>query len=276
MLVPQPDCPLPGGAGKFAFAAHVRATFRNRELRLLALVHAVIALGNIAGPFGPAYCLREVGLSYFGLGLLNAVSTAAVLIASPVWGRLVDRFGCRPILVVGLCIIAPTSAVWLFIPPGARHMAYVLLPWTNFIGGAGGAAIGVAISTMMYKLSKPEGRSVQFATYSVFVTLVGMPMAWFGGWLVTHLQAAGYNVDLRITFWIWSLFIVIAAALAWRLKEPQSVGVRALVFDYFPDMVARFWDSVNSIPVLGTVLRLPWPGSRGKDPQQGPGNDKRA
>ena len=276
MLVPQPDCPLPGGAGKFPFMAHVRATFRNRELRLLAFVHAIIALGNIAGPFGPAYCLRDVGLSFFGLGLLNAVSTAAVLIASPFWGRLADRFGCRPVLVLGLCILAPTSCVWLFVPPHSPHMAYLLLPWTNFIGGTGGAGVGVAISTMIYKLSKPEGRSVQFATYSVFVTLVGMPMPYFGGWLVSHLQAAGYPVDLRITFWLWSLFIAAAAALAWRLKEPQSVGVRALVFGHFPDMIARFWDSITSTPAPDAAQRLQWPGSRGKDAQQGPEDDKRA
>ena len=217
-----------------------------------------------------------MGLSYFGLGLLNAVSTAALLIASPFWGRLADRFGCRPILVIGLCILAPCSSVWLFVPPMAAHMAYTLLPFSNFVGGVGNAAFSVAITTMIYKLSQPEGRSVQLATYSVFVTLIAMPMPLVGGWLVSHLEAAGYAVDLRITFWIWSLFMVAAAALAWRLKEPQSMPVRALVFGYLPDLVARAWDSVVSTPLLGTVLRLPWPGARGKDQQQGPEDDKRA
>jgi MFS family permease len=204
----------------------------------LAVVHAVIALGGIAGPFTAAYCLRDVGMSFFGLGLLNSVGTVAALLTSPAWGKLVDRFGCRPILVVGLLLMAPCAVVWLFIPPGMPARGYWLLPWTNFVAGMGGGAIGVAISTMMYKVSKPEGRSVQFAAYSVFISLVSAPMPVLGGWLVSHLQARGYHVDLRLTFYAWAAAMVAAACAAGRLQEPGSTPVRAFVFNLFPGRVA--------------------------------------
>jgi len=173
---PQPDCPLPGRARTQRFLPLIRDTLRNRPFVRLALTHAVLALTGIAGPFYSAYLLRDVGVSYFGLGLLNAVSTAAVLLASPFYGRWVDRFGCRPILVSGFLIVSPLALVWTGIPPGVPARAYWLLPVTNFISGFAFAGVGVAISTLMYKTSRPEGRSVQFALYNSFVVLLAALM----------------------------------------------------------------------------------------------------
>ena len=236
--LPQPDCPLSGAGSRPALLKMVRETLGNRPLVALALVHAVIALGGVAGPFNAAYSLRDVHVSFMGLGLLNAVGTAAALLASPFWGRMVDRFGCRPILILGLVLLAPCSAVWLAIPPGATMRAYWLLPWTNFIAGAGSAAVGIALSTMIYKTSRPMGRSVQFAAYSAVVTLVAAPMPLLGGWLVSSLQAAGVGIDLRLTFYLWSFFMFAGAVMAVRLKEPESARTRAILFNYFPSRIA--------------------------------------
>jgi MFS family permease len=238
--VPQPDCPLPGGGVRKPFLGHLRQAFRNKALVSLALVHAVIAMSGIAGPFNPAYCLRDVGLSYFALGLINAVATVAALAAAPFWGKLVDRFGCRPCLILACLVLAPMGLVWIFIPPGEPTRAYWLLPWTNAVAGAFGAGIGVAISTLLYKNTPPEGRSVQFAAYGTFVTLVAAPMPVLGGWLVDHLQGAHYPVDLRITFYVWIGLIFTAGLLAIRLKEPGSTPTRHLVFRHFPNLVTSW------------------------------------
>jgi MFS family permease len=246
--IPQPDCPLPNSGQPIAPRQVLRDMLRNRPFVTLALVHVVIAFGGIAGPFNPAYCLRDVGVSFFGLGLLNAVGVTASLLMGPVWGKLVDRFGCRPILILGLLIMAPCSAVWLAIPPGHPQRAYWLLPWTNFIAGSGGAALGVAISTMMYKLSKPEGRSIQFAAYSTFVGVLSAPMPLLGGWLVSKLTGAGYAIDLRLTFLAWSVFMFAAAGIALRLHEPGSITVPAFVFNYFPARLAGIF-GINLAPM---------------------------
>ena len=264
--IPQADCPLPAGGRQAGYLDLIRETFRNRPLVLLALVHATIALGAVAGPFTAAYCLRDVHLPYFGLGVLNAIATVAMLATSPFWGKLVDRFGCRPVLILGILLSAPCGLVWLFIPPGATHRAYLLLPWTNSIAGIGGAAINVAIATMTYKLSKPAGRSVQFALYSVFVTLVAAPMPLLGGWLVDTLTAGGYKVDLRLTFYLWVVFMFAAGILAKFLQEPDSLRTRALVFGYFPERAARFWGNVMAFsPWISSLIRFQLPAGRPAD-----------
>jgi MFS family permease len=250
----------------------------------LMAVHAFLAMGGIAGPFGPAYCLRDVGLSFVGLGLLNAVATATALASSPFWGRMVDRLGCRPILILGLAILAPCSAVWIGIPPGAVTRAYWLLPFGNVVGGAASAAVGVAISAMLYKASQPVGRSVQFAVYGSVITAVGAPMPLVGGWLVSRLQGAGVAVDLRLTFALWSAFMALAALMAVRLRERRSVHTRVILFTYIPYRLASLLGiplPTFLVPTLGLDAARPkvvGDGPReqaGKNPWQGPSDSTR-
>jgi len=272
--IPQPDCPLPGSGQRPPFLRLVRDALRNRSLMLLTVVTCVASMSGIAGPFVSAYALRDVGLSFFGLGILNSITTAALLLSAPMWGSVVDRHGCRPVLILGLLLTAPTALVWLFIPPKSPQMAYLLLPAANMVAGLGSAATGIAIMSMIYKVARPEGRSVQFATFNVLVTLCAAPMPVLGGWLVSHLQSAGVGADLRLTFYLSGAFLLVAAAIARFLHEPESMRTRTLVFAYLPSRVARMWGSAFSVYTISAWLVRSWQKVRGtgrrNKPQGGP------
>ena len=221
--VPQPDCKLPGDSTKPDFIGLIRESFQNKPFMQLMMTHACLALGGIAGPFFVAYMLRDVGVSFFAFGLLNTISTIAALASSSFWGKCVDRFGCRPILLLSLLIMGPLSLIWLGIPPGGVKKAYMLLPWTNALAGFSSSALNVAINTLIYKTSKPQGRSVQFALYGTLVTLIGAPMPLIGGWLVSELSKTMFMPDLRLTFYISALCIFAAAWVARKRREPKSL-----------------------------------------------------
>jgi len=243
---PQPDCTVARSDTTFGVA--LREAWRNRPLRRLLTCHLAQALGNICLPFVTAYCLRDVGMSYFGLGCTNAVFIVSFLAVSPFVGKLIDRWGGRPILIAALTLQAPTGLIWMFIPPGRADLAYRLLPWSNIWSGAMSAAITVAISTMMYKMTTSRGRPVQLALYNIGVVLASAPMPLIGGWLVTTLKAHGWMVDVRLTFYLWIVFVVAAAGLACRIQEPGSESTRMIVFAYFPRWLASLPDMVVSLP----------------------------
>ena len=223
---PQPDCPLPEQDIPLSYRAMLQEALRNNPLFRLAIAHSVIAMGGIAGPFITAYCLRDVGTSFLGFGLINSVSMLAGLIASRYCGKLVDRVGCRPVVIVALLILLPLPIVWLFIPPGAVHRAYWLLPPTNMIAGIASAAISVGITTMVYKLATPIGRSVQFASYWSFVILCGAPMPFLGGLLIHGLQHIEPKTDLRVLFYIPIAFWAAAIVLFLRQSEDGAHSLR--------------------------------------------------
>jgi hypothetical protein len=254
--IPQPECPLPGGEAKTAYAEVVRRTLRNRPFVTLAIVHAITALSGVAGPFWNAYLLRDVGLGFFAVGVLNCIGTVAAVMSAPLWGKAVGKYGCRPILVISLFLLAPAALFWMLVGPGDVSAAYLWVPWGNLLGGIGGSALGVSISTLVYKASYAEGRSIQFAMYNTFVTLIGAPSALVGGWLVTKLAGMGYSVDLRLTFVLWSVCLVVAGIVALRLEEPDAESPKRLILDRLPSWVgARFAASV-AVPMglVGGVI----------------------
>src|ERR671916_2422431 len=109
-----------------------------RQLAVLIGVNFVDMIGfMIVLPLLPFYALK-LDASPETIGYLIASFSVAQLLAAPLWGRMSDRYGRRPALLIGL---------------GASAVAYVVFGFANtvwllflsrLVQGAGGGAPGVA------------------------------------------------------------------------------------------------------------------------------------
>jgi len=109
-----------------------------RQLMVLIAVAFVDMIGfMLVLPVLPFYALR-LDATPVEVGWIFAAFSIAQLISAPVWGRVSDRYGRRPALLIGL---------------GASAIAYVvfgfadtlwLLFLSRFVQGAGGGTTGVA------------------------------------------------------------------------------------------------------------------------------------
>src|SRR5947208_11900063 len=88
-------------------------------------------------PLLPLYALH-LHASATTIGFLTASFPVAQLLASPVWGRVSDRYGRRPALLVGLTASALAYVVFGF--AGSLWLLFV----SRFIQGLGGGTTGVA------------------------------------------------------------------------------------------------------------------------------------
>ena len=96
---------------------------QNKTLLIVALISMVNALGyGIIIPILYTYS-HQYGLTDFENGLLFALFSVCQFISTPIIGRLSDRFGRKPLLIISvagtagsffLTAIAP-SAIWLFV-----------------------------------------------------------------------------------------------------------------------------------------------------------------
>src|SRR5262249_57437698 len=91
----------------------------------------------LVAPLMAFYALRFHAREWM-VGPLIASFAVAQLVSSPIWGRLSDRYGRRPAILVGLC---------------ASGLAYVIFGWANalwmlfasrIVQGLGGGTTGVA------------------------------------------------------------------------------------------------------------------------------------
>ena len=109
-----------------------------RRLAVLIAVNFVDMVGfMIVLPLLPFYAL-ELEASPELVGLLIASFSIAQLVAAPFWGRVSDRYGRRPALLIGLTASAIAYVVF----------AYAETLWLLFlmrlVQGAGGGTTGVA------------------------------------------------------------------------------------------------------------------------------------
>jgi MFS family permease len=108
-----------------------------RSLSVLIAVACIDMLGfAMIFPLLPFYAL-EMNISPQFIGLIIASYSVAQLLAAPLWGRVSDRYGRRPALLIGL-----TASAISFVVFGFANSFWLLLV-SRVIQGAGGGTTGV-------------------------------------------------------------------------------------------------------------------------------------
>jgi len=227
LFLPQPDFPLVRHELARGYRSLVARTFANKPLMIVTLYAILWSMQGIAGPFYATYLLRDLHMPFLHLGLLNATFVVTMLAFSPFWGKMADRYGCRPVLIFCTLIIAPLPLVWVWLTD--VRWVYLAIPPINLVAGFAAGGVSVALSTLVYKVTPEAGRSVQFAIYSVIVVLLAAPMPTIGGLLPQWIRAMGLPADLRCTFYASGLFVLAAARVAAYIPEPRSRRTRALI-----------------------------------------------
>ena len=235
LYLPQPDVPVTRTDSGGDFWPLVRQTFANRQFMILMLAMLLWTLQMIAAPFPALYLLRDLRISYLALGAITSVAMVAMMVTAAPWGRLVDRYGCRPILLCCIAAVIPAPLIWLRVT--TPQSAYVLLSLVNIYSGIMTSGISVATQKLVYQLTPETGRSVQFAIYSVIITLVAAPLPMLGGLVPDWLRALGLHADLRAPMLLCIPCIAASALAARMLREPSATGARAMLRRLF----TRLW-----------------------------------
>ena len=109
-----------------------------RRLAVLIAVNFVDMIGfMIVLPLLPFYALK-LKASPETIGYLIASFSVAQLLAAPLWGRMSDRYGRRPALLIGLSASAAAYVVF-----GFANSVWLLFV-SRLVQGAGGGTTGVA------------------------------------------------------------------------------------------------------------------------------------
>lgn len=139
-------------------------------------------------------------------GLLGALYSGLQFIAAPFWGRLSDRYGRRPILLVSLCGSFLANLLWVF----AADFSLLLL--SRLLAGAMTGNVAVA-NAAVADITTEQNRSRGMAA-------VGMA---FGLGFILGPAIGGFLAGLRPDLW-WP------AATAWGINPFSApAGVAAVL-----------------------------------------------
>ncbi len=126
-----------------------------------------------------------------GFIILSISSQVGQFLGFPIWGRAVDRFGCKPVLFVSSMLHTTTNLVWIFLCPA-------LLPWLPLLQvGAGLASAGQDIASFntMLQFNRKGGSDYQ-AVGSVLFALAAAAGCVISGSLLSALS--GFQLTLFV------------------------------------------------------------------------------
>jgi MFS family permease len=108
------------------------------------------------------FVATRLGAGGFVVGALVSSFSLAQLLSAPLWGRMSDRYGRRPVLLTALTasVAAYLIFAWASQPaPGGRAWFYLLLLFlSRLVQGAGGGTVGV-IQAYVADSTEPRDRA---------------------------------------------------------------------------------------------------------------------
>lgn len=227
LFVPQSDVKTEAHSSSGSLPSMVRETFKNRALLTLMVFAFFWSLQAIAAPFYSTYVLRDLKVSFLALGLVNSMVTVALLASSSFWGRIIDRYGCKPVLLLCTALFTPLNLMWILV--NSPQALYCLIGPMNLLVGFTLGGVSVASSALLYKVTPSAGRSAQFAVYATVVVILAAPMPFIGGHLPTWLHSLGIHADLRCNFYACAVFAGAASVVSRYIREPGSRGTSELI-----------------------------------------------
>jgi MFS transporter, DHA1 family, tetracycline resistance protein len=219
---------------------------RKASLAVLFLTVFIDLIGfGMVIPFLSFYA-REYGASGIAVGGVVGIYSIMQFFFAPVWGRLSDRVGRRPVILISL--IASCTGYLLF---AFSHSLTVLFA-SRVIAGIGGANIGTA-QAYIADSTAPENRAKGMGLIGAAFGLgfiLGPPMSALLAELGTRQGMAGNLLPGLVAAGLsFTAFLVALSVLA--ESKPKDLVPRSGVP---PQFDRRLWREIATTPLLASLM----------------------
>ena len=137
---------------------------------------------NLSAPFFNLYLLDNLGLNLSWATIYTSLIAAANLVMLLLWGKLADRIGNRPLLLLVGILVAITPLFWLGVGNSAVSV-WLWLPLLHLLMGSTGAAIDLCSSNIQMEIAPLDRPSKYFAIAAAVAGVCGGLGTTAGGFL---------------------------------------------------------------------------------------------
>ena len=124
---------------------------------------------NLCAPYLSRYSVNEMGLSFTQMMIFGtAAASIATMLAMSRWGKALDRFGCRSVMLVAAIATSLTDAFYLLSVPGS--VLPVLL--RNFAGALFWSGCNLSANSMQLSASPDDTRPSYIAVFACVTSKV--------------------------------------------------------------------------------------------------------
>ncbi len=166
---------------------------RKASLSVIFLTVFIDLMGfGILIPILPTFASKDLGVSDFGIGIIVAIYSLMQFLFNPIFGRISDKIGRRPIITVSLLFTATSYVIFAF------ANSFWILFFSRMLAGIGGSNLGVAqayIADVTEKKNRSKGMGLIGAAFGlgfVFGPMIGGFLSQYG-YSFAGLGAASFS-----------------------------------------------------------------------------------
>ena len=230
----------------------------------------------LAIPFFAVYMIQVIGLPVSAVMAFTALGQVATILFLGPWGRMVDRFGAKPILSASVSLYLLVILGWAFTTLPDRYVLTLpLLALLHIMAGIASAGMNVTQGTIAMKLS-PEGKSTAYLAASSLAISLGAGLGPLVGGVfadffdersfrIAFEFISGAHVTTFSPFFLTGFDFLFAIAfvlglltLGWLalVKEEGEVSREHVIAELMAPMhgLSR---SMSSVPGVGMLIDFP-------------------
>jgi len=167
--VPRPIAP-----GEAKPKRDLGEAMRDRNFLFYLGCVGIIILATVpVSSFIPLYMTEKVGLSKSNAVLLQIGTLSGTLITSYLWGWVADRYGSKPVMLLGIGLRMLIPLALIFIPRNSASSLYVAIAISLFQGVAD-MGWGIGSTRILYvSVVPPEKKADYMALYFAWIGVLG-------------------------------------------------------------------------------------------------------
>lgn len=184
---------------------------------------------NLSAPFFNLYMLDDLTLNLSRVTFYTSLISGANLVMLLFWGRLADRLGNRPLLLLIGILIAVSPLFWLGVGTDQLSL-WLWLPLIHLLWGGAGAAIDLCNNNIQMEVAPGEHPTKYFAIAAAVAGVSGGLGTTAGGFLV-QLE---YINGLPTLFALSAIVRLVALLPLVFVQEPRSQSFSRVIRSLLP------------------------------------------
>ncbi len=219
-MIVSPD-PTGGSVSKANWAKEITDLRTQKELLRFILFGSVAGFWlAFVGAIAALYAFNDLGATpaqFTGFSLTATISGA---ICVPLWGKLIDRHGAIPIIMITFFGWRIGDIGWVFITPDTLNWMYLM--W--FSGGAMATGYLLATFTVILKLIPKKSRSAGISLNLTATSIAGAIAPLVVGYFIS--QSADWGLSTTLAYRIGCALSIVGGLLSllilFRMREPET------------------------------------------------------